>query len=207
MTERKRIRKSPSVRREEIRLAARGIALEHGLSAVTQRAVAEQVGIAPGLVTHYVDRMDLLVAEIFRDIAREELDAVRAVVEDVDDHVERVRTLLRELIGDYRRDVALVWVDGWSLSRRSEDLATVLTDEALAWEVFVAGIFEQGDRAGAFRASDPLALARFVVGATDGLSAQAAVWAGYEEETLGTVSRMVEGLLGIPADAVRHAVR
>lgn len=202
--ERKRVRKSPEVRRAEIRTAARELALEWGLSAVTQRAVAERVGIAPALVTHYVDRMDLLVADVFRDIAHEELDAVRAVVEAVDGDIDRVVVLLRELIGDYRRDVALVWVDGWSLSRRNEDLAAVLTDEAQAWEGFVAEVFARGDAAGAFRAPEALALARFVIGATDGLSAQSAVWAGYEVETVGTVVRMVAGLVGIPDDEVRR---
>lgn len=202
MTERKRIRKSPAVRRDEIRSAARVIALEQGLSAVTQRAVAEQVGIVPGLVTHYVDRMELLVAEVFRDIAREELEQVRGEVEAAGGDLDRVLALLKELIGDYRRDVALVWVDGWSLSRRNDDLAGVLTEEARAWEEFVAGVLETGHHAGAFHAPDPLALARFVVGATDGLSAQAAVWAGYEAETLGTVVRTVAGLLRIPQEAL-----
>lgn len=204
MTDRKRTRKSPAVRRDEIRAAARSIALEQGLSAVTQRAVAERVGIAPGLVTHYAERMELLVAEIFRDIAREELDAVRVEVEAVDGHVARVVRLLRELIGDYRRDVALVWVDSWSLSRRNDELAAALLGEARAWEQFVAEVFASGDRAGAFSANDPLALARFVVGATDGLSAQSAVWAGYEEDTLRTVVRTVTGLLGMSEDEVRQ---
>ncbi|GEK80109.1 TetR/AcrR family transcriptional regulator [Agrococcus baldri] len=204
MTNRKRIRKSPAVRRDEIRAAARSIALEQGLSAVTQRAVAERVGIVPGLVTHYVDRMELLVAEIFRDIAREELEQVRAEVGAVEGDVDRVLVLLRELIGDYRRDVALVWVDGWSISRRNDDLAAVLTGEARAWEEFVGGVLERGHRSGALHAPDPLALARFVVGATDGLSAQAAVWAGYEAETLGTVVRTVAGLLRIPEEQLRE---
>ena len=200
MTERKRIRKSPAVRRDEIRAAARTIALEQGLSAVTQRAVAERVGLVPGLVTHYGARMARLAAEICREIAREELEQVRGAVAAAGGDVDRVLVLLRELIGDYRRDVALVWVDGWSLSRRNDDLAAVLTAEARAWEEFVAGVLEAGHRAGVFHAPDPLALARFVVGATDGLSAQAAVWAGYEAETLGTVVRTVAGLLRIPQE-------
>lgn len=203
MTERKRTRKSPAVRRDEIRDAARSIALGHGLSAVTQRAVAERVGIVPGLVTHYVDRMELLVAEIFRDVAREELEQVRGAVEAADSDVARVLVLLRELIGDYRRDVALIWVDGWSLSRRNDDLASVLTEEARAWEEFVGTVLERGHRSGSLHAPDPLPLARFIVGATDGLSAQAAVWAGYESETLGTVVRTVAGLLRIPDAELR----
>lgn len=203
MTPAKRVRKSPEERRADVHGAARAIALESGLSAVTQRAVAERAGVAPGLVTHYAGRMELLVAEIFHDIAQEELESVRASVEAVDgDDVERVLALLHGLIRDYRRDVALVWLDGWSLSRRNEELAATLVEEARAWEDFVAGVFARGDASGAFSAPDPLALARFVVGATDGLSAQATVWAGHEEETVRYVTRTVAGLLGIPASAL-----
>ena len=157
MTNQKRVRKTPEERRADVHGAARSIALESGLSAVTQRAVAERVGVAPALITHYVSRMELLVAEVFRDIAQEEL-------------------------------------------------AGVLVEEARAWEEFVAGIFARGDAAGAFSAPEPLALARFVVGATDGLSAQSAVWAGYEDETARYVVETVAALLRIPAgDAPRTA--
>ena len=153
MTNQKRVRKTPEERRADVHGAARSIALESGLSAVTQRAVAERVGVAPALITHYVSRMELLVAEVFRDIAQEELASVRATVEAVEgDEVEQVLTLLRELIHDFRRDVALVWLDGWSLSRRNDELAGVLVEEARAWEEFVAGIFARGDAARAARA-------------------------------------------------------
>lgn len=203
MTPAKRVRKSPEERRADVYGAARSIALESGLSAVTQRAVADRAGVAPALVTHYVNRMELLVAEIFHDIAREELESVRASVEAVEGgDIERVLVLLHGLIRDYRRDVALVWLDGWSLSRRNEELAATLVEEARAWEDFVAGVFAHGHASGAFAAPDPLALARFVVGATDGLSAQSAVWAGYEDETVHYVTRTVAGLLGLPAETL-----
>lgn len=207
MVTQKRVRKSPDERRAELYGAARSIALESGLSAVTQRAVADRAGVAPALVTHYVSRMELLVAEIFGDIAREELESVRATVEAAGgDDLDRVLALLRELIRDYRRDVALVWLDGWSLSRRNEELAAVLVEEARAWEELVAGVFARGHTSGAFRAPEPLALARFVVGATDGLSAQSAVWAGYEEETVHYVTEAVAALLGIPAATLARSV-
>lgn len=206
MTSQKRVRKSPEERRAEVYGAARSIALEAGLSAVTQRAVADRVGVAPALVTHYVSRMELLVAEVFRDIAREELELVRASVEAVgDEPVRRVVALVRGLIQDYRRDVALVWVDGWSLYRRNDDLAAALVEEARAWEAFAAEVFASGHAAGAFRAPDPLALARFVVGATDGLSAQSAVWTGFEQETADYVLEAVAALLRIPPEEIARA--
>ena len=61
----RRTRKSPAERRDEIAAAARDIALADGLVAVTLRAVAARVGVAPGLVAHHVDGMDALVADTF----------------------------------------------------------------------------------------------------------------------------------------------
>ena len=205
----KRVRKAPEARRADVLGAARELALEAGLAAVTQRAVAERAGVTPALVTHYAGRMELLVAGVFRAIAREELDEVAARIAAADGataDVARLAALLDALIRDYRREVALVWVDAWSLSRRNDDLAAALREEALAWEALAASVLERGCASGAFRVDDPAALARFLIGATDGLSAQSAVWAGYEAETVQHVHRAAAAILGIPTDALAAPV-
>nr|WP_253257413.1 TetR family transcriptional regulator [Arthrobacter sp. Hiyo1] len=49
-------RKTPAERAAEIAEAAKEIALEQGLSAITLRNVAARVGVASGLVAHYQQR-------------------------------------------------------------------------------------------------------------------------------------------------------
>ena len=61
-------RKSPAERSAEIADAARQVALEHGLAAVTLRSIAARVGVAPALVAHYQPNMDALVASTFGTI-------------------------------------------------------------------------------------------------------------------------------------------
>ena len=61
-------RKSPAESSAEIADAARLVALEHGLAAVTLRSVAARVGVAPALVAHYQPNMDVLVAQTFGTI-------------------------------------------------------------------------------------------------------------------------------------------
>jgi AcrR family transcriptional regulator len=56
-------RRSAAERVAQIADAARAIAIESGLSAVTLRAVASEVGVAPALVAHYAPSMDDLVAD------------------------------------------------------------------------------------------------------------------------------------------------
>ena len=67
-----RSRKRPSERRAEIVREAAGIALTDGLERITLRAVAERLGVRPGLITHYFPvAEDLVIAEIGRASCRE----------------------------------------------------------------------------------------------------------------------------------------
>ncbi|MDR5698593.1 TetR/AcrR family transcriptional regulator [Agromyces aerolatus] len=66
-------RKAPAERRAEIAEAARALALDDGLAAVTLRGVAARAGVTPALVAHYRPNMDELVAETFRTIVSAEL--------------------------------------------------------------------------------------------------------------------------------------
>lgn len=73
---RKRIRKSPSDRRAEIVDAAATIALAEGLECITLRRVAEQLGVRPGLISHYFPAVEDLVAGAFGTAAGAELNAL-----------------------------------------------------------------------------------------------------------------------------------
>uniref|UniRef100_UPI0035B20C3D TetR family transcriptional regulator n=1 Tax=Microbacterium sp. TaxID=51671 RepID=UPI0035B20C3D len=56
-------RRSAAERLQQISSAAQALAREAGLSAVTLRAVATEIGVAPALVAHYVPSMDALVGD------------------------------------------------------------------------------------------------------------------------------------------------
>jgi len=55
----------PVARRARILEAGRAVALRQGLAATTVRDIAAEMGSSPGLVHHYVDSMDGLLAEVF----------------------------------------------------------------------------------------------------------------------------------------------
>ena len=172
----KAARKSPAERSAEIADAARDVALEHGLYAVTLRAVAARIDVAPALVAHYEPDMHALVASTFGTIVSAELEEVGdARRRAADSAASRLAALLDTLLDGSRDDVTVVWVEAWALGRRNEALAARVRDEMDAWRTFVQGIVEAGIAAGEFETDDAASVAWQLLGMIDGLNAHALV--------------------------------
>jgi AcrR family transcriptional regulator len=193
-------RRPPAERRAEIRDAARRIALAEGLSAITLRAVAAEVGVAPALVAHYVPAMEDLVAETFGDIVGTELEHLLTAA-DAGTATARLAALLGEVLRDTHLEVTAVWVDGWALGRRSEALAQRVRDEMDRWEAALTGLVAAGVAEGSFTAADPAEAARAILGMLDGVNAHALVRWGRRTER-ATLLRTAEGILGARAGSL-----
>ena len=74
-------RKLPAERRGELLGRAVQIARTEGLSAVTLRRVAADLGVTPGLVSHNFAAAEQLTAAAFRAAAQQDLDAANARVQ------------------------------------------------------------------------------------------------------------------------------
>ncbi|RXZ48213.1 TetR/AcrR family transcriptional regulator [Agromyces binzhouensis] len=195
-------RKSPAERSAEIVEAARLVALEQGLTAVTLRAIAARAGVAPALVAHYQPSMDALVADTFAHIVAEELDELSGLLAALPGPTERLGTLLDTLLDGTRDDVTIVWVEAWALGRRNDALAASVRTQMDDWQALLRRIIEEGvDRAG-FRAPDVDAAAWQILGMVDGLNAQALVRWGDASERGSLIHGAVEGMLGLQHGAL-----
>jgi len=193
----RRVRKSAEERRAEVAHAARAIALADGLDAVTLRAVAARVGVAPGLVAHYAPSMDDLVADTFGDLVAAELRDVVALVRREDSAARRLGILLGTLLDGSRDDITLVWVQAWAMGTRSEPLAARVRAEMDDWQAAIAVEIERGMDAGVFAPGDAAALAWHLLAMIDGLNAHSLVrWNARADRRALTV-RAVAGLLGV----------
>jgi AcrR family transcriptional regulator len=188
-------RTAPEVRAAEIRHAARALAVEGGLRAVTLRAVAARGRVAPALVAHYEPSMDALVASTFTALVGEELAEVVSLVDRHTGSVERMRALLETLLEPRRDDVTAIWVDGWSMGRQSDVLADAVRDQMDAWQAFVLTEVSDGVAAGDFTTTDADAVAWQLIGTVDGLNAQALV----HYRDMGSRGRLL-------AQALEHAL-
>ncbi|MGW9414678.1 TetR/AcrR family transcriptional regulator [Arthrobacter cupressi] len=200
-TQKRATRKSPAERAAEITEAARGIALEQGLSAITLRNVASRVGVASGLVAHYQPNVDALVAGTFTAIVAAETEEVAGMLAALPGPVERLAFLLGTLMDGSRLDVTAVWVEAWTLGRRNEALAGCVREQMDAWQAVLQRVVEDGVAGGHFdtgdlEAGDAASLAWQILGMIDGLTAQSLVrWGGVSDR--GThLARAVEGMVG-----------
>ncbi|BBZ29961.1 HTH-type transcriptional regulator BetI [Mycolicibacterium madagascariense] len=165
-------RKLPSERREE--LLARAVEISHadGLAAVTLRRVGADLGVTPGLVSHYFSSADQLIAAAFRTAALADLDAARTHVGTASRPTARLEALLDYVLGDVSEIASALWLDAWSLGRRNPTLAAEVPALTDAWLTLIGEILRAGRDAGEFEVSDVEASARRLLILIDGLGAQ-----------------------------------
>jgi AcrR family transcriptional regulator len=199
-------RKAPAERAAELAQAARHIALEQGLSAITLRNVARRAGVAPGLVAHYYPTVDALVAETFSSIVAAETEEVSALVAGLPTPRQGLSLLLDTLLDERRLDVTAMWVEAWSLGRRNETLAVSVRDQMDAWQSVIKDLVTAGLAAGEFSTPDAESVAWQVLGMIDGLNAQALVrWNGVSDRHTH-LARAVEVMVGAaPSALIREA--
>lgn len=196
----KRVRLTADERRVQIDDAARAIALESGLIALTTRALAARAGIAKGLVAYYEPSMDALRSRTFTEIVVDEREDVRAVIADVAPGAAALTTAIRTLLVSARSDVTQLWMEAWVLGGRSELLAAAARAQMDEWEGFLTGILRalELDR----EAGELPALSRQIFGMIDGLNAHALVHWHTDENRVATLFRSVEAVLGLPSDSL-----
>lgn len=199
-----RARKSAAERAAEIAAAARAIALDEGLHALTLRAVADRVGVTAPLVAHYRPSMDALVAETFRAIVADELAEVGAHVRArlERDRLAGLRTLLLTLLDGGRDDVTAVWVDGWSLSRRNALLADAVRAQTAAWHDLLASLLLSAADREVLSTTDADRVAAQLLAMVDGLNTHALIGISPGPANVALIARALEHELRLPAGAL-----
>ncbi len=195
-------RKSPQERSAEIEDAARAIALAGGLTTVTLRGVAAHAGVTPALVAHYQPNMESLVASTFTAVVAAELADVETLLRPFPTATERLAHLIDTLQDGSRDDLTLVWVDAWSLGRRSEALAAAVRTQMDAWEALITAVLVAGRDAGEFTTDDPDTVAWQLLGMIDGLNAQSLVHYRDAPSRGRLIAHAIEHELGLPAGAL-----
>jgi AcrR family transcriptional regulator len=185
----------------EITAAARALALEDGLTALTQRGVAERAGVAPSLVAHYQPSMEALIAETFRSIAHDEIIEVFGHIAVQRDPVLALRVLIVTLLDGGRDNVDLVWTDAFSMARRFPALGAEVLRQTQAWhDRFTAMLQRVAAEPLSTEAADRIA-AQFL-GMLDGLNAHAAIGHLAGRVNVELIARALEPELGLPAGSL-----
>ncbi len=168
-------RKLPAERHGELLAKAVQVSAAEGLSAVTLRRVAADLGVTPGLVSHYFSSAEQLITAAFRTAALADLSEARSRVAVADTPTAEMDALMDYVLDESSEDASALWLDAWSLGRRNDPLAAeanALTDEWLKW---IADIVRSGVESGEFHVADSDVAARRLLTMIDGLGAQMVV--------------------------------
>jgi AcrR family transcriptional regulator len=167
-------RKPASERLAEIIETAAAIAVAEGLDRVTAKRVAAELGVFPGLVSHYFATADELVATAFAHAAAGEREQNFGLAQLADRPVDRIRRLLGFWLHEDRDPVSLLWLDGWQASRRRPALMAEVGRQMNADLDRLSTVIADGITAGDFPIDHPGEPALQILSLVDGLSVQAA---------------------------------
>jgi AcrR family transcriptional regulator len=163
---------SPLERREAIVDAALAVARRKGLAATTVRDVASEMGTSSGLIHHYFDSMDEVLAAAFERVAGEDLDQTAVILDQAGGPVEVVRAFLASYAPVGEDWAFQLWLDAWAEAARRPLLRAASSRLNLAWAALLERAIRAGVADGTFRCPDPTAAAWRILSITDGLALQ-----------------------------------
>lgn len=199
-----RTRKRPEERREEILSQAAAIAVEEGLERITLRAVAERLGVRPGLITHYYPAAEDLVVEAFARAAvveREEFFPTSGPP------LERMAHFVGHIESGASTPLARLWLNARHLSRFSPALDEALQEQDALDRERLTAIIEQGIASGDFPIPDAETACIRILIAVDGGGSYVNTTAQVEHPAhTHAVADITDWALGLPAGTLRAAI-
>jgi AcrR family transcriptional regulator len=165
-------RLSRSDRRETIVAAALAVARRKGLAATTVRDVAAEMGTSSGLVHHYFESMDDVLAAAFAQVAEADLARSAGEMAAADGPVGALAAFFRTYAPADADWAFQLWLDAWAEAARRPAIQATSRRLNLAWQALLEKTIEEGVAAGRFAAADPGAAAWRILSLVDGLALQ-----------------------------------
>jgi AcrR family transcriptional regulator len=165
-------RLTPSDRRDAIVEAALAVARRKGLAGTTVRDVAAEMGTSSGLVHHYFESMDDVLAAAFARVAEADLERSAAEMAAADGPPAALAAFFRTYAPADSDWAFQLWLDAWAEAARRPAIQATSRRLNLAWQGLLEGAIQAGVESGDFRASDPAAAAWRILSLVDGLALQ-----------------------------------
>jgi AcrR family transcriptional regulator len=159
-------------RRDAIVDAALAVARRKGLAATTVRDVAAEMGSSSGLIHHYFETMDDVIAAAFERVAGQDLEETEVLLRDAGDPTSVVRAFLSSYAPVGEDWAFQLWLDAWAEAARRPALRKVSSRLNRAWAALLERAIRDGVQEGAFRSEDPSGAAWRILSVVDGLALQ-----------------------------------
>ena len=204
---RRMARMSPGDRRSAIVDAALTVARRKGLAAVTVRDVAHEMGTSSGLIHHYFETMDDVLAAAFERVAGEELAETEAILAEAGSPVAVLAGFLDSYAPVGEDWSFQLWLDAWAEAARRPALRQASSRLNLRWAGLLEGAIRDGVEAGTFQCADPTGAAWRILSVVDGLALQVVAHQSIVDraDMLAWAARAAELELNLPAGTLNAA--
>ena len=165
-------RMSPDQRREAIVAAALDVAVVKGLGSTTVRDVAARMGTSSGLIHHYFDSMDEVLAAAFELVATQDLELSARLMAAAASPVDALRVFFRTYTPADKDWAFQLWLDAWAEAARRPAVQATSRRLNLEWQALLERTIASGVAGGAFTCSDPAGAAWRILSLLDGLALQ-----------------------------------
>lgn len=163
---------SPADRRLAIIDATLEVAREQGLGATTVRDVAARMGTSSGLVHHYFDSMDAVIAASFEHAASHDIERARSAIANAATPGGQLDVFIQSYAPVQSDWTMQLWLDAWAEAARRPALQQVSRRLNREWQGIVREIIVAGVATGEFRTDDADASAWRLLSVLDGLALQ-----------------------------------
>lgn len=184
--------------------AALVVIRQKGFAATTVRDVAAEMGTSSGLIHHYFDSMDELLAAAFAQAAEEDLGTVHSAMQSADSPHDALRAFFVAYAPVHRDWAFQLWFEAWAEALRRPQLRETSRRLNVAWQQLIEATIEDGVAVGAFTCTDPRGAAWRILSLLDGLAIQVVAHdATLDRETaLRWTAGVTELELGLPAGSL-----
>jgi AcrR family transcriptional regulator len=165
-------RLSPGDRRQAILDATLVVARRQGLGATTVRDVAAEMGTSSGLIHHYFESMDDVLASAFEQAAGGDLSRARALIAAESEPVAQLDRFIESYAPAQSDWTMQLWLDAWAEAARRPALQRVSRRLNREWQSLVRTIVERGVATRTFNTDDADASAWRLLSVLDGLALQ-----------------------------------
>lgn len=192
-------RMTPDQRREAIVAAALVVAVRKGLASTTVRDVAAEMGTSSGLIHHYFDSMDDVLAAAFERVARNDLALSAGAMGEASTPAEALRVFFRTYTPADKDWAFQLWLDAWAEAARRPAVQATSRRLNLEWQALLERTIVGGVEARAFSCPDPAGAAWRILSLLDGLALQVVAHGTTitRDEVVAWATGAAEGELGL----------
>ena len=165
-------RLSADDRRRAILDATLAVARRQGLGGITVRDLGDEMGTSSGLIHHYFESMDAVLAAAFEQAASADIDRARTAITAGTDAAEQLDAFIQSYAPAQSDWTMQLWLDAWSEAARRPALQEVSRRLNREWQGIVRDIIERGVAEGRFASDEPDAAAWRLLSVLDGLALQ-----------------------------------